>query len=90
VPDDVTKVDPLSNSGRAKLRDLVAQLDEACDERTNVQATFAGLYREAREAGFDVKALKAVIKRRGEDKAKREELEATVELYESVVARSGT
>lgn len=74
--------DPLSNSARAVLREHVRILEELEDGRTNLAASIAGAYADAKAAGLDKKVLRRVVQLRGQDQAKREEFEALVELYE--------
>lgn len=43
------------------------------------------VYAEAKGNGFDVKALKAVVKLRAQDRNEREEFEELLEIYRSAV-----
>lgn len=47
------------------------------------------IYGEAKGVGYDVAALKAIVRMRREDPAKREEREAIIETYISAIGMQG-
>jgi uncharacterized protein (UPF0335 family) len=57
-----------------RVENLEAQIKELGSDRSDV-------YREAAGNGFDVPALKAIVRARREDPAKRQAREAMIELY---------
>lgn len=63
------------------LRDRIVRLEE---EKKSIAEDIKGVYAEAKSQGFDVKALRVVVKRAMEDesaKAKRRETEELAEVY---------
>lgn len=63
------------------LRDRIVRLEE---EKRAIAEDIKGVYAEAKSQGFDVKALRVVVKRAMEDetsKAKRRETEELAEVY---------
>lgn len=70
---------------QSNLRELVARIEEAEDERIAASEHVRGLYQEARGSGFDVAALRAVVKLRREDASERQEREELVAEYMSAL-----
>lgn len=85
MSDDNATIDPLSNTAAEKLKGLIHRIESLEEDKAVVQTDLKEVYAEAKGEGFDTKALRALIRRRKQDVAKREEFEAIVELYESVV-----
>jgi len=67
------------SSGR--LRSLVERIERLQEERKALGADIKDIFDEAKSAGFDVKALRQVIRMRTWEPAKLEEHEALVDLY---------
>jgi uncharacterized protein (UPF0335 family) len=58
------------------------------EERKALSSDIAAVYGEAKANGFDVKAMREIVKLRGMDRDKRQEFEAIVDLYRSAVGLS--
>jgi len=67
------------------LRAYVERVERLQEERKNLSQDIADIYAEARGTGFDVKALKEVVKLRGQDRDKRRAHEEMVDLYRSAL-----
>ena len=65
----------LTETTKEKLRQTVAKIERLEEEKKEE------IYAEAKAFGFDVKALRQVIRLRKVDKADREEQEMMLELY---------
>lgn len=63
------------NSGDARLRSIVDRIVRLDEERRERAEDIREVYAEAKSAGFDVKALRIVVKHEIEDDAKRAERE---------------
>lgn len=70
----------LSNS-KELLKSLVERIEKLTEEKQAIADDIKDVYAEAKSSGFDTPALRALIKRRAEDAAKREEREAILESY---------
>lgn len=68
------------NTG-AHLRFFVETLERLEGEKKELVDEIREVYEEVKSNGFDVKALRAIIRLRKQDKAKREAFEAIVEEY---------
>lgn len=64
-----------------QLRSLVERIENLEESIKELQSDKSDIYAEAKGAGFDVKALKAIIKERKQDRDKAAELEAILDTY---------
>lgn len=64
-----------------RLRSIVKRIERLNEERKALGADISDIYKEAKSAGFDGPALRALIRLRAEDAAKREEREAHLDVY---------
>ncbi len=65
-----------------QLRSFIERAERLNEEAKALNADKSELFKEARSAGFDVKAMKAVIRRRATDSANLQEHDALIYLYE--------
>jgi len=75
---------PGHNSGadvKAKLKSLVERLENLEQEKKSFADDIKDVYVEAKSQGFDVKALRSIIRRRKQDADKLKEHEAIVDTY---------
>ncbi len=68
---------------RAKdqLRSIVERIERLEEEKKSIGADIADVYAEAKGNGFDVRALRTVIRLRKQDQDERQEHEAILETY---------
>ena len=71
----------LQNTTKDQLRAIVARIERLEEEKAALAADLREVYAEAKGNGFDVKALRAVIRIRKQDTAERQEQEALLDLY---------
>jgi uncharacterized protein (UPF0335 family) len=64
-----------------RLRSLVERIERLEEERRDLGSDIKDIFAEAKGAGFDVKALRAVLKLRRLDAQERSEMDAIVDLY---------
>jgi uncharacterized protein (UPF0335 family) len=74
----ITKIDETT---REKLRQTVAKIERLEEEKKEVAEQIKEVYGEAKALGFDVKALRQVIRLRKIERAEREEQEMILETY---------
>ena len=67
----------------AQLRSIVERVERLDEEIKALNADKSDIYAEAKGNGYDVKALKIVVRQRAQDPSARAELEAIVDLYRS-------
>jgi uncharacterized protein (UPF0335 family) len=71
----------LQNSTKDQLRAIVARIERLEEEKAALAADLREVYAEAKGNGFDVKALRAVVRIRKQDENKRKEEEAVLVTY---------
>lgn len=83
MPRDTVSETEIKTGGVAadRLRSLVDRIERLQEERKALSNDIADIYREAKSAGFDVPALRVVVRARAQDAAEREEQETLVDVY---------
>lgn len=76
VTDDV-----LSGQAQSQLRSIIERIERLEEDKAAVQNDLKEVYAEAKGNGFDTKTLRKVVRLRKQDKAKRQEEEAILDLY---------
>ena len=71
----------LQNSTKDQLRAFVARIERLEEEKAALAADLREVYAEAKGNGFDVKALRTIVRLRKEDADERREHETIVETY---------
>jgi uncharacterized protein (UPF0335 family) len=64
-----------------QLRTIVERIERLEEEKKSIADDIRDVYAEAKANGYDVKALRHIIKLRKQDANERAELEAVVETY---------
>lgn len=63
------------------MKSLVERIERLEEERAALTADIREIYAEAKSMGFDVKALRSVVRLRKQDDTERREQEAVLEVY---------
>lgn len=64
-----------------RLRSLIERVERLEEEKKELNSDIRDIFAEAKSAGFDVKAMRTVLKLRKMNVADRDEQEAMVEIY---------
>lgn len=64
-----------------RLRSLIERIERLEEEKSGIQSDIRDIFAEAKSAGFDVKAMRTVLKLRKMNAADRDEQELVVETY---------
>ena len=64
-----------------RLRSLIERIELLEEEKKGIQGDIRDIFAEAKSAGFDVKAMRTILKLRKMNAADREEAETIVEVY---------
>ncbi len=72
---------PFQTSAKDQLRTIIARIERLEEEKAALAADLREVYAEAKNNGFDVKALKTVVRIRKQDEKKRREEEAVLTTY---------
>ena len=71
----------MQSSAKDQLRTIIARIERLEEEKAALSIDLREVYAEAKGNGFDVKALKTVIRIRKQDENKRREEEAVLTTY---------
>ena len=77
--------DVLNSTAQGQLRAFVERIERLEEDKAAVSEDLKEVYAEAKGTGFDGKILRMVVRIRKQDKAKRQEQEALVDLYLSAI-----
>lgn len=77
--------DVLNIAAQGRLRTIIERLERLEEDKQAVMTDQKEVFAEAKGEGYDVKALRKVIRLRKIDRAKREEEDAILDLYMSAV-----
>ncbi|MGY3527263.1 DUF2312 domain-containing protein [Bradyrhizobium sp. USDA 4452] len=69
------------HNSKEQLRSIVERVERLNEEKAALQSDIKDVFTEARGNGFDVRALRSIIRIRAEDPNKRAEREAILETY---------
>jgi len=81
MADDASSIDVLSSTAQSQLKAIVERIERLEEDKAAVMADLKEVYAEAKGNGYDVKILRKVIRIRKQDRAKRQEEEAILDLY---------
>lgn len=79
MAEDVT--DAPAGFAKEQLKSFIERVERLEEEKKAIADDIKDVFAEAKANGFDVKALRAILKIRKEDVDERREHEAIVELY---------
>ena len=78
---DEPKDDPSARFAQDQLKAVVERIEHLEEEKKAIADDIRDVYAEAKGNGFDVKALRTVVRLRKQDKNERAEQEAILETY---------
>ena len=85
MADDSSEIDVLNSTAQTQLKSIIERIERLEEDKAAVSADLKEVYLEAKGNGFDVKVLRKVVRLRKQDKAKRQEEEALIDLYLSAI-----
>lgn len=71
----------MNDSTQNQLRQFIEQIERLDEEKKGIAGDIRDKFAEAKALGFDVKAMKEVLKMRRKSKTERQEMEAIVDTY---------
>ena len=75
----------IDNFAKDQLKTIIERIERLEEEKAAIADDIKDVFAESKANGFDVKALKAILKLRKQDRDERQEHEAIVELYEEAL-----
>ena len=85
MADDSSSIDVLNSTAQTRLKTIIERIERLEEDKAAVAADIKEVFAEAKGEGFDVKILRKVVRLRKQDKAKRQEEEALLDLYLSAI-----
>ena len=81
MADDSSSIDVLNSTAQTRLKTIIERIERLEEDKAAVAGDIKEVFAEAKGEGFDVKILRKVVRLRKQDKAKRQEEEALLDLY---------
>jgi uncharacterized protein (UPF0335 family) len=78
-------VDVLNGTAQSQLKAILERVERLEDDKLAVMLDIKEVYAEAKGNGFDTKIIRKIVKLRTQDKAKRQEEAAMIDLYLSAL-----
>ena len=85
MTDEVATLDVLNASAQGQLRTIIERIERLEEDKAAVANDLKEVFAEAKGNGFDTKILRKVVRIRKQDRAKRMEEEAILDLYLSAI-----
>ena len=73
------------NVARDQLRSFIERIERLEEEKTALASDIRDVYGEAKAMGFDAKALRQIVRERGQDVNERDEFEAILDTYRAAL-----
>jgi uncharacterized protein (UPF0335 family) len=77
--------DVLNGTAQTQLKSIIERVERLEQEKAEVAEQIKEVFAEAKGNGFDVKVLRKIVRIRKQDRAKRMEEEAILDLYLSAL-----
>ncbi|MEI7571953.1 MAG: DUF2312 domain-containing protein [Phenylobacterium sp.] len=71
----------LNQDAQGRLRTIIERVERLEQEKSEVMEQIKEIFAEAKGGGFDTKIIRKVVRIRKQDRAKRQEEEAILDLY---------
>jgi uncharacterized protein (UPF0335 family) len=88
MADDSAHLDILNTTAQGQLKSIIERIERLELEKSEIAEQIKEVFAEAKGNGFDVKVLRKVVRLRKQDRAKRQEEEAILDLYLSALGES--
>ena len=77
--------DVIAGAAQGRLRTIIERIERLEEEKAGIANDIKEVFAEAKGEGFDVKILRKIVRIRKQDRAKRMEEEAILDLYLSAL-----
>jgi uncharacterized protein (UPF0335 family) len=82
---DVPHAEVLNSTAQSQLKSIIERVERLEQEKAEIAEQIKEVFAEAKGNGFDVKVLRKIVRIRKQDRAKRLEEEAILDLYLSAL-----
>jgi uncharacterized protein (UPF0335 family) len=88
MADDASSIEVLNSTAQSQLKAIVERIERLEEDKATVANDLKEVFAEAKGNGFDTKTLRKVVRWRKQDRAKRQEEEALLDLYLSAIGEA--
>ena len=88
MTDEAATLDVLNASAQGQLRTIIERIERLEEDKAAIANDLKEVFAEAKGNGFDTKTLRKVVRIRKQDRAKRMEEEALLDLYLSAIGEA--
>jgi uncharacterized protein (UPF0335 family) len=81
----MSEAEVLNETAQAQVKTIIERVERIAAEEADLREAKKEIYAEAKGNGYDIKALKKVVRLRKIDRAKRQEEEAILDVYMSAI-----
>ena len=86
MSDDNSHGDILNQAAQGQLKSIIERIERLEQEKSEIAEQIKEVFAEAKGNGFDTKILRKVVRIRKQDRAKRLEEEAILDLYREALS----
>jgi uncharacterized protein (UPF0335 family) len=80
-----TSADVLNSPAQTRLRTIIDRVERLEEDKAAILADIKEVFSEAKGEGFDVKIIRKIVRLRAQDREKRLEEEALIDLYVAAI-----
>jgi uncharacterized protein (UPF0335 family) len=80
-----TMEDQIGGNAAAQLKSIIERVENLTEEKRALAEDIRGVYAEAKSNGFDVRALRALVKLRAQNTGERQAADAILQAYASAI-----
>ena len=88
MADDASSIEVLNSTAQSQLKAIIERIERLEEDKAAVANDLKEVFAEAKGNGFDTKTLRKVVRWRKQDRAKRQEEEALMDLYLSAIGEA--
>ncbi|HSZ53953.1 MAG TPA: DUF2312 domain-containing protein [Caulobacteraceae bacterium] len=78
-------IDVVQAEAQGRLKSVIERIERLEEDKAGIAGDIKEVYAEAKGEGFDIKVIRKIVRLRKQDKAKRQEEEALLDLYISAI-----
>jgi uncharacterized protein (UPF0335 family) len=78
-------IDVVQAETQGRLKSVIERIERLEEDKAGIAGDIKEVYAEAKGEGFDIKVIRKIVRLRKQDKVKRQEEEALLDLYISAI-----
>lgn len=78
-------IDVVQAEAQGRLKSVIERIERLEEDKAGIAGDIKEVYAEAKGEGFDIKVIRKIVRLRKQDKVKRQEEEALLDLYISAI-----